>query len=59
MIDTISPTRECPFCGEHETQLYIKPDGDRYCVQCPTCHARGGNGYTPDEAVHNWDRRFP
>lgn len=59
MIDTEQITQECPFCGEPETSIIIRPSRNGgYTAQCPTCGARGGNGNTQAEALANWNRRF-
>ena len=60
MADVIKINRECPHCGEHEGIMKLKTDdAGRHYVLCITCGARGGKGYTAEEAVGNWDRRFP
>lgn len=58
-MNTDRITEPCPFCGEYERDIEIRPSRrGGYTAQCPTCGARSGNGTTPAEAIAGWNRRF-
>lgn len=59
MIDTTRITEPCPFCGEPEATIIVRPSRKGgLTATCPTCGARAGNGNTPAEAITSWNRRF-
>lgn len=59
------PIVPCPHCGSQDLRLfYSNPvpfpqPGVHWYVECDQCEATGGHGKTQEEAIANWDTRFP